>query len=80
MTPMFRNVFALGICALIGVVAVRLVFGVAGGVFGAVIGLFLWLVGLAVQLLVLALVLYLVLLVVRPATARRVRARITDAF
>ena len=77
---MFRNVFALGICAIIGVVAVKLVFGVAGGVLGSVIGLFLWLVGLAVQLLVLAGLLYLVLLVVSPPTARRVRDRIRNAF
>ncbi len=77
---MFRNVLALGICAILGVVALRLVFGVAGGVFGAVIGLFFWLVGLALQLVLLAGLLYLVLLVVSPPTARRVRDRIANAL
>lgn len=77
---MFRNVFALGICAIVGVVAVKLVFGVAGGLLGSVIGLFLWLVGLAIQLLLLAGLVYLVLLVASPRTARRIRERLADAF
>lgn len=77
---MFRNVIALGLCAIIGVVAIKLVFGVAGGLLGAALGLFLWLVGLAIRLVLVALVFYVVLLVVSPVTARRVRARIADAF
>ncbi|GJG88161.1 hypothetical protein tb265_33420 [Gemmatimonadetes bacterium T265] len=77
---MFRNVFALGLCAIIGVVALKFAFGIAGGLLGAAFGLFFWLLGLAVRLLVVAFVAYLVLLVVSPQTARRVRSRVSDMF
>lgn len=77
---MFRNVFALGLCAILGVVALKFVFGIAGGLLGAALGLFVWLVGLAFQLVLVAVLVYLVLLVVSPETARRVRRRINDAF
>lgn len=77
---MFRNVFALGLCAILGVVALKLIFGVAGGLLGATLGLFLWLVGLALRLVLVALVLYVILRVVSPETARRVRARVNDVF
>ncbi len=77
---MFRNVFALGLCAILGVVALKLVFGVAGGLLGAALGLFLWLVGLALRLVFVAVVLYFILRVVSPETARCVRSRLNDAF
>ncbi|HEY0779710.1 MAG TPA: hypothetical protein VGD56_17205 [Gemmatirosa sp.] len=77
---MFRNVLALGLSAIIGVVALKLVFGIAGGLLGTVVGLFLWLVGLAIRLVLVGLVLYLILRILSPETARRVRARFNDAF
>ena len=77
---MFRNVLALGLCAILGVVALKLVFGVAGGLLGTVIGLFVWLVGLALQLVLAGALLYVVLLVVRPDVARRVRSRLREAW
>lgn len=77
---MFRTVFALGLCALLGVVALKLVFGVATGLLATAIGLFLWLVGLAIRLVLVGLVLYLILRILSPETARRVRARFNDAF
>lgn len=72
---MFRNVLALGLSAIIGVVALKLIFGIAGGLLGAVIGLFLWAVSLAIRVALVGLVIYLVLLVVSPSTARRMRDR-----
>ena len=72
---MFRNVLALGLSAIIGVVVLKLVFGIAGGLLGAVIGLFLWVVSLAIRVALVGLLVYLVLLVVSPSTARRMRDR-----
>ena len=77
---MFRTVFALGLCAILGVIALKLVFGIAGGLLGALIGIFLWLLGLAVRIALVGLVLYIILRIVSPATARRVRRRVDDAF
>lgn len=77
---MFRTVFALGICAILGVVALKLVFGIAGGLLGAALGLFFWLVGLALRLVVVGLIVYFILLVVSPETARRLRRRFDDTF
>lgn len=77
---MFRNVFALGLCAILGVVALKLVFGVAGGLLGAAVGLFLWIVSLAIRVALVGLLIYLVLLVLSPETARRMRRRFDDAF
>lgn len=77
---MFRNVFALGLSAIIGVVALKLVFGIAGGLLGAVFGIFLWIVSLAIRVALAGLLIYLVLLVLSPETARRMRRRFDDAF
>ncbi len=77
---MFRNVFALGLCAILGVFALKLIFGVAGGLFGAALGLFVWLASLALKLLIVLLVLYVILRIVSPETARRVRVRLDDVF
>ena len=77
---MFRTVFALGLCAILGVVAIKLVFGIAGGLLGAAFGLFFWLVGLALRLVVVGAIVYFILLVVSPETARRLRQRFRDTF
>ena len=72
---MFRNVLALGLSAIIGVVALKLVFGVVGGLLGAVVGIFLWILSLAIRVALVGLLIYLVLLVVSPSSARRMRER-----
>ncbi len=77
---MFRTVFALGLCAILGVVALKLVFGIATGLLGTAIGLFLWIVSLAIRVALVGLVIYLVLRVANPALARRMRQRFDDAF
>ena len=77
---MLRTVFVLGLCALLGVVALKLVFGIFTGVLGAAFGLFFWLLGLAIRVALVGLVLYLILRIVSPHTARRVRERLSDAF
>ncbi len=77
---MFRTVFALGLCAILGVVALKLVFGIAGGLLGTLVGLFVWLLSVAIRLVLVGLVLYVILRIVSPETARRVRRRFDDAF
>jgi hypothetical protein len=42
---MLRTVFTIGLFAVLGVIALRLVFGV----FGTLMGLFLWLLGKAIS-------------------------------
>lgn len=71
---MFRTVLALGICAVLGVVALKLVFGV----LGPLVAIFLWILSLALRVALVGVVIYLILRVVSPETARRMRARFDE--
>ena len=68
---MLRTVFMVGLFALIGLFALKFVFGI----FGTLLGLVLWLCVLAVKIAVIGFLIYLVIRVVSPDTARRLRAR-----
>jgi predicted membrane channel-forming protein YqfA (hemolysin III family) len=68
---MLRTVFTIGLFAVLGVIALRLVFGV----FGTLMGLFLWLLGKAIFVLLVGLVIYAIVRLVSPDTARRWRER-----
>jgi predicted membrane channel-forming protein YqfA (hemolysin III family) len=68
---MLRTVFTIGLFAVLGVIALRLVFGV----FGTLMGLFLWLLGKAIFVLIVGLVIYAIVRLVSPDTARRWRER-----
>ena len=68
---MLRTVFTIGLFAVLGVIALKLVFGV----FGTLVGLFLWLAVLALNVSLIGLAIYLVVRVVSPDTARDWRAR-----
>jgi len=68
---MLRTIFAVGVCALLGIVFI----GVAFSLFGFAIGLVAFLVFLALKILILGAILYAILWVVSPNTARRLRAR-----
>lgn len=68
---MLRTIFAVGIFALLGLFALKLVFGILGfafGIFGA-------LLVLAIQIAVVGGVVYLAIRIVSPETARRLRSR-----
>jgi hypothetical protein len=68
---MLRTIFAVGIFTLLGLFALKLVFGILGfafGIFGA-------LLVLAIQIAVVGGVVYLAIRVVSPETARRLRSR-----
>lgn len=64
---MLRTLFTVGIVALLGLVALKLVFGL----LGPLVALLFWLVGLAIKVLLLGAVVYFVLRIVSPATAEK---------
>ena len=66
---MFRTIFGYAVLAIIGFLALKLVFGLIGFVFSLAIGL-LWLAAIGF-------VFYLVLKLISPVTARRVREVVT---
>jgi hypothetical protein len=70
---MLRTLFTVGIMALVGLFLLKFAFGILGGV----LGLFLGLVFVAVKILCIGAVAYVVLRIVSPATARRLRDRIS---
>ena len=65
---MLRTLFTVGIVALLGLVALKLVFGL----LGPLVALLFWLVGLALKVLLLGAVVYFGLRIVSPATAEKI--------
>jgi hypothetical protein len=68
---MLRTVFTIGLFALLGLLALKLFFGILGPLLGIFIGLVL----LALKIAVVGLIVYLVIRVVSPDTARRLREK-----
>ena len=68
---MLRTIFTIGLFALLGLVALKLVFGI----FGPLIGLFLFLLILALKIAFVGFLIYLVLRLVSPGTAQKLRDR-----
>ncbi len=68
---MLRTVFTIGLFALLGIIALKLAFGLVL----PLLGLFLWLLGLALKIAVVGLVIYLAIRIVSPDTARRLREK-----
>jgi hypothetical protein len=68
---MLRTIFTIGILALVGLFALKLVFGILGGLFA----LFFGLLGLAIPVLILGGIIYVVMLVFAPETARGMREK-----
>lgn len=68
---MFRTIFVVGIFTLLGLFALKLVFGVLGFAFG-LFGALLW---LAVKIALIGGVVYLAIRIVSPSTAERLRSR-----
>lgn len=66
---MLRTLFTIGLVALIGLVVLKLVFGL----LGPLVGLLLWLLFLALKIALVLLVGYFVIRVFSPATAERIR-------
>jgi hypothetical protein len=65
---MLRTLFSVGVIALIGLVALKLVFGL----LGPLVALLFWLLGLALKVVLIGAVVYFILRVVSPETAERI--------
>ena len=69
---MLRTLFTVGLIAMLGLVALKLVFGL----LGPLVGLLFMLLGFAIRVLLLGAVLYVVIRVVSPRTAERIERAI----
>jgi predicted membrane metal-binding protein len=70
-TDMFRTIFSVGILAILGLFALKFVFGI----FGWLVALLLWLFFIALKIALVGAVIYLIIRVVSPDTARRLREK-----
>lgn len=68
---MLRTIFMIGVFALLGLFALKLVFGI----FGVLLGLFFGLLMLALKIALIGFVIYIVIRIFSPDTARRMRER-----
>lgn len=68
---MLRTLFVVGALAMLGLVALKLVFGL----MGPLVALLLWLLGLAIKVALLGFVGYVVLRIASPSTADRLKER-----
>ena len=71
---MIRTIFTIGVFTLLGLFALKLVFGILGFAFG----IFGVLLTLAVKIALVGGAVYLVIRVVSPETARRLRSRSSE--
>ncbi len=72
---MLRTVFAVGLMAILGLIALKLIFGIFGFLFVVLLGLFL----LAAKIALIGFVVYLAIRILSPDTARRIRRRWSGA-
>lgn len=68
---MLRTIFSIGLFAVLGLIALKFVFGI----FGWAISLFIILAMLALKIALVAFALYIVIRIVSPDTARKLRER-----
>lgn len=68
---MLRTIFVVGAMALLGLVALKLVFGL----MGPLVALLFWIAGLALKVAVLGFVGYVIIRLVSPNTAQRLKDR-----
>lgn len=68
---MFRTIFSVGILAILGLFALKFVFGI----FGWLVTLLLWLFFIALKIALVGAVIYLIIRIVSPDTARRLREK-----
>ena len=68
---MLRTILSIGLFAVLGLIALKLIFGV----FGVLMGLFIPLLFMALKIGLIALVIYFIIRIVSPDTAARLRAK-----
>lgn len=73
---MLRTLFTIGFIALVGLIALKVVFGL----LAPLVGLLLWLLGVALQLALIGLLIYFVLRIFSPETARKLREGVSSRF
>jgi hypothetical protein len=66
-----RTIFMIGLLAFVGLFALKLFFGILGGVFGILFSL----IGLAIPVLVIGAIIYVLMLVFMPDTARGMKEK-----
>ncbi|HUO51652.1 MAG TPA: hypothetical protein VMT93_03960 [Gemmatimonadaceae bacterium] len=66
---MFRTIMGVGVLAIIGIIAMKLVFGI----FGLLVGWFFVLLFVALKIAFVGLLVYLVIRVLSPDTARKIK-------
>ena len=71
---MLRTLFTLGIIAVLGLFALKVVFGL----LGPLVGLLLILLSLALKVGLVLLLIYVVVRIVSPSTASSIRSRFRD--
>jgi hypothetical protein len=69
---MLRTLFTVGLIAMLGLVALKLVFGL----LGPLVGLLFMLIGFAIRVVLIGAVIYFVIRVISPATAERIERAI----
>ncbi len=72
---MLRTVFAVGLMAILGLIALKFIFGIFGFLFVVLFGLFF----LALKIAVVGFVIYLAIRMLSPDTARRIRQKWSGA-
>ena len=65
---MLKNLLKIGLIALLGLVALKVVFGL----LGPLVGLLMWLLGVALQVALVGGAAYIVIRIVSPETAKRI--------
>jgi len=68
---MLRTIFSIGLFAILGLIALKFLFGI----FGIAVTLFVSLLFLAIKIGVVLLVIYFIIRIVSPDTARNLRER-----
>ena len=68
---MLRTIFSIGLFAVLGLIALKFIFGI----FGLAVGLFISLFFVALKIAAVLLVVYFIIRIVSPDTARRLRER-----
>ncbi|MEO6211352.1 MAG: hypothetical protein ABIQ10_14655 [Gemmatimonadaceae bacterium] len=72
---MLRTVFAVGLMAILGLIALKFIFGIFGFLFVVLFGLFF----LALKIALIGFVVYLAIRILSPDTARRIRQKWSGA-
>jgi len=66
---MLRTIFAIGLFAVLGLFALKLVFGVFGVLFGLLGGLMFF----AIRIAIIGLIIYVIIRIFSPDTAKKLR-------